>query len=56
MKICETCVMDYLNRLIKLERYMNSWRECETDELLLAIGELQTEENITHMDMAREML
>jgi len=35
---------------------MPSWKECKTDELLFAIGESQTQENIVHMDLAREQL
>ena len=55
-KICVRCVTKYINRLIELEGYMDTWKECKTDELLFAIGELQTRENIVHMDLAREQL
>lgn len=55
-KICETCIWDYVKRLIELERYMPLWKECKTDELLFAIGESQTQENIIYMDLAREQL
>jgi hypothetical protein len=56
MEICETCVWDYVKSLIELEKYMSSWKECETDELLFAIGESQTKENVVHMNLAREKL
>lgn len=56
VKICETCVMDYLNRLMELEKNMPSWTELETTEILFAIGEPQTQENVVHMDVARERL
>ena len=55
-KICETCVWDYLKRLIELERYMPLWKELESNEILFAIGEPQTQENIQHMNLAREEL
>lgn len=48
--------MDFLKRLIELERYMPSWKESETIELILAIGEPQTQENVMHMNAAREKL
>ena len=55
-EICETCVWDYVKKLIELERYMPSWKECKTDELLFAIGESQTQENVVYMNLAREQL
>ena len=55
-EICETCVWDYVKSLIELERYMPAWKECKTEELLFAIGEIQTQENIVHMNLAREQL
>lgn len=56
VKICETCVMDYVNRLMELEEYMPSCTELEAAEILFAIGELQTQENILHMNVAKERL
>jgi hypothetical protein len=55
-EVCETCVWDYTKRLIELERYMPAWNECGTNELLFAIGESNTKENIVHMDLARGRL
>lgn len=55
-KICETCVWDYVSRLIELERYMPSWEKLETEEILFAIGEPRTQENIVHMNLAKEEL
>lgn len=56
VKICETCVMNYVNRLMELEEYMPSCTELEAAEILFAIGELQTQENILHMNIAKERL
>jgi len=56
MKICEACVWDYIKRLIELEKYMPTWNECKTDELLFVIGEPETQENIVNMNIARERL
>lgn len=55
-RICFLCIMDFLKRLIELERYMPSWKESETIELLLAIGEPQSQENVVYMNAAREKL
>jgi len=49
-------VWDYLKKLIELERYMPSWEELETTEILFAVGEPQTQENVLHMNIARERL
>ena len=56
IKICETCVWDYVKKLIELEQYMPSWNRCKTDELLFAIGERQTQRNIHYMNLARKRL
>ena len=55
-EVCETCVWDYIKRLIELEKYMSAWNECGTNELLFAIGESKTKENIVHMNIARDKL
>jgi len=55
-EVCETCVWDYVKSLIELERYMPTWKECGTNELLFAIGEFRTKANILHMNMARGKL
>ena len=56
IKVCEMCVMVYVGKLMELERIIPSWEELETIELLLAIGENLTDENVVHMDLARVKL
>jgi hypothetical protein len=53
-EICEICVMLYVTKLIELERIMIDWEKLNAEELLLAIGELPTDENIKYIDIARE--
>jgi hypothetical protein len=52
--VCEICVMVYVTKLIELERIMPEWNESGLLELLLAIGEEITEENLKHLELAKE--
>jgi hypothetical protein len=46
--------MVYVTKLIELERIMPEWNESGLLELLLAIGEEITEENLKHLELAKE--
>ena len=53
-KICQMCVMDYVNRIIETENSGLDIGEFDTNELLFIIGEKTNEENIANMNQAKE--
>jgi len=55
-KICEICVMVYVTKLMELERALSDWQGLNLPELLLAVGEELSEENLIHMELAKELL
>jgi hypothetical protein len=48
--------MDFVNRLIELEKMLSIWKRFTNFELLLAIGETPNETNIEYMEQARNRL
>jgi len=52
-ELCENCIMQLVNKLITLNGMMDEFEKLTDLELLLAIGEAHTQDNLTHIREAR---